>query len=212
MMSFPVQKCFVLLPCQEKYAQFKIFAAFACIIGYYNLHIPSGPCTLMYMPRRNDKTVCVNCSSEGLRSAYMRKRQQRHDVIRDIIRAYNVKTQRDLADQLQAEGYDCTQATISRDIMDMGLVKSREGFYVLPEEMRLQRMVSELVEEVHLAGNMVVVKTYSGGAAGVSAALDKANLKGALGTVAGDNTIMIATITPEAAQDVAGAINRLRRR
>ncbi|MEG0376518.1 MAG: ArgR family transcriptional regulator [Raoultibacter sp.] len=142
----------------------------------------------------------------------MRKRQQRHDIIRDIIREHNVKTQRDLADQLQAEGYDCTQATISRDIMDMGLVKSREGFYVLPEEMRLQRMVSELVEEVHLAGNMVVVKTYSGGAAGVSAALDKANLKGALGTVAGDNTIMIATETPESAQDVAGAINRLRRR
>lgn len=142
----------------------------------------------------------------------MRKRQQRHDVIRDIIREHNVKTQRDLADQLQAEGYDCTQATISRDIMDMGLVKSREGFYVLPEEMRLQRMVSELVEEVHLAGNMVVVKTYSGGAAGVSAALDKADLKGALGTVAGDNTIMIATETPESAQGVAGAINRLRRR
>ena len=142
----------------------------------------------------------------------MRKRQQRHDVIRDIIREHNVKTQRDLAEQLQAAGYDCTQATISRDIMDMGLVKSREGFYVLPEEMRLQRMVSELVEEVHLAGNMVVVKTYSGGAAGVSAALDKASLKGALGTVAGDNTIMIATATPEAASDVAGAINRLRRR
>ncbi|MEQ3364167.1 arginine repressor [Raoultibacter massiliensis] len=142
----------------------------------------------------------------------MRKRQQRHDVIRDIIREYSVKTQRDLAEQLQAAGYDCTQATISRDIMDMGLVKSREGFYVLPEEMRLQRMVSELVEEVHLAGNMVVVKTYSGGAAGVSAALDKASLKGALGTVAGDNTIMIATATPEAASDVAGAINRLRRR
>ena len=142
----------------------------------------------------------------------MRKRQQRHDVIRDIIREYSVKTQRDLAEQLQAAGYDCTQATRSRDIMDMGLVKSREGFYVLPEEMRLQRMVSELVEEVHLAGNMVVVKTYSGGAAGVSAALDKASLKGALGTVAGDNTIMIATATPEAASDVAGAINRLRRR
>ena len=142
----------------------------------------------------------------------MRKRQQRHDVIRDIIREYSVKTQRDLAEQLQAAGYDCTQATISRDIMDMGLVKSREGFYVLPEEMRLQRMVSELVEEVHLTGNMVVVKTYSGGAAGVSAALDKASLKGALGTVAGDNTIMIATATPEAASDVAGAINRLRRR
>ena len=122
----------------------------------------------------------------------MRKRQQRHDIIRDIIREHNVKTQRDLANQLQAAGYECTQATISRDIMDMGLVKSREGYYVLPEEMRLQRMVSELVEEVHVAGNMVVVKTFSGGAAGVSAALDKASLRGALGTVAGDNTIMIA--------------------
>ena len=65
-----------------------------------------------------------------------------------------------------------------------GVVKSREGYYVLPEEMRLQRMVSELVEEVHVAGNMVVVKTFSGGAAGVSAALDKASLRGALGTVA----------------------------
>ena len=50
----------------------------------------------------------------------MRKRQQRHDIIRDIIRAHNVKTQRDLAQQLQAAGYECTQATISRDIMDMG--------------------------------------------------------------------------------------------
>ena len=140
----------------------------------------------------------------------MRKRQQRHDIIRDIIREHNVKTQRDLANQLQAAGYECTQATISRDIMDMGLVKSREGYYVLPEEMRLQRMVSELVEEV--AGNMVVVKTFSGGAAGVSAALDKASLRGALGTVAGDNTIMIAAESPEAAVEVERAIDRLRRR
>ena len=140
----------------------------------------------------------------------MRKRQQRHDVIRDIIRDRNVKTQRDLANQLQSAGYECTQATISRDIM--GLVKSREGYYVLPEEMRLQRMVSELVEEVHVAGNLVVVKTFSGGAAGVSAALDKASLRGALGTVAGDNTIMIAAESPEAAVEVERAIDRLRRR
>ncbi|NGM16511.1 arginine repressor [Xiamenia xianingshaonis] len=142
----------------------------------------------------------------------MKKRQQRHDVIRDIVRECNVRTQRDLACQLQSAGYECTQATISRDIMDMGLVKSREGFYVLPEEVRLQRMVSELVEEVHVAGNLVVVKTYSGGAAGVSAALDKASLRGALGTVAGDNTIMIAATDADAAIEVERAIDRLRRR
>lgn len=86
----------------------------------------------------------------------MRKRQQRHDIIRDIIRAYNVRTQPDLPDQLQAAGYDCAQATLSRDIMDMGLVKSREGFYVLPEAMRLERMVSELVEDVPAAGKNVI--------------------------------------------------------
>ncbi|MDR0513786.1 MAG: ArgR family transcriptional regulator [Coriobacteriaceae bacterium] len=142
----------------------------------------------------------------------MKKRQQRHDVIREIIRNGDIRTQRDLADRLQAAGYDCTQATISRDIMDMGLVKSKEGCYMLPEEMRLQRMVSELVEDVHAANNMVVVKTYSGGAAGVSAALDHANLKGSLGTVAGDNTIFLATETPEAALDVEQVIDRLRRR
>ncbi len=140
----------------------------------------------------------------------MRKRQQRHDAIRDIIREQNIKTQRDLAEQLQVCGFECTQATVSRDIMDMGLVKSREGFYVLPEEMRLQRMVSELVEEVHVSANLVVVKTYSGGAAGVSAALDKANLKGALGTVAGDNTIMIAAENPDAAIEIKQAIDHLR--
>ena len=142
----------------------------------------------------------------------MRKRQQRHDVIRDIIRESGIKTQRDLADQLQKVGYDCTQATISRDIMDMGLVKSREGCYVLPEEMRLQWMVSELVEDVHAACNMVVVRTFSGGASSVSAALDRAKLKGSLGTIAGDNTIFLAAETPEAALDVERAIDRLRRR
>ena len=94
----------------------------------------------------------------------------------------------------------------------MGLIKSQEGCYALPEEIRLQRMVSELVEEVHAAGNMVVVKTYSGGAAGVSAALDRADLKGALGTVAGDNTIFLAAENPEAAENIQAAIDRLRRR
>ena len=136
----------------------------------------------------------------------------RHAKILELIQNHTVTTQEELQSLLEANGFYATQATISRDIMDMGLVKSREGYYVLPEEMRLQRMVSELVEEVHVAGNLVVVKTFSGGAAGVSAALDKASLRGALGTVAGDNTIMIAAESPEAAVEVERAIDRLRRR
>ena len=139
-------------------------------------------------------------------------KSKRQAKIMEIISTTNVETQEQLLQALRDAGFNSTQATISRDIMDMGLVKSREGCYVLPEEMRLQRMVSELVEEVHVAGNLVVVKTFSGGAAGVSAALDKASLRGALGTVAGDNTIMIAAESPEAAVEVERAIDRLRRR
>ncbi len=142
----------------------------------------------------------------------MRNRQERHDVIREIIRNGNVKTQRDLAEQLQAAGYECTHATMSRDVMDMGLIKSREGYYVFPAEVRLQRLVSELVNEVHVAGNLVVVNTHFGAAAGVSAAIDKAELPGALGVVASDKTVMIAAESPEAADSIGQTINRLRRR
>ena len=139
----------------------------------------------------------------------MKKRMQRHDVIRDIVRGNSVRTQRELASLLRDAGFECTQATISRDISDMGLIKSHDGIYVLPEDMRLKRMVAELVEDVQVAGNLVVVKTFPGGAAGVASAIDKASLRGALGTVAGDNCILIAAKTPEDAERVKVAIEHL---
>lgn len=142
----------------------------------------------------------------------MKKRTQRQEVIREIVRDNDVRTQRDLAAKLQEAGFECTQATISRDITDMGLMKSKEGFYVLPEDQRLQRMVAELVEDVSLAGHLVVVRTYGGGAAGVAGAIDEAGLPGVLGSVAGDDTIMIATQTSGEAAEVKGALDSLRRR
>ncbi len=140
----------------------------------------------------------------------MKKRAQRHDIIRDIVRQYQIRTQKDLAERLQEQGHDCTQATISRDISDMGLLKTKEGYYVLPEDQRLHRMVSELVEEIYVAGNMVVVTTYSGGAPGVAGAIDAAGVLGSLGTVAGDNTIMIAARTPEDAVHIEEKLNGIR--
>jgi transcriptional regulator of arginine metabolism len=142
----------------------------------------------------------------------MRKRQQRHDAIRDIIRTYPVRTQKDLAEQLRIAGYDCTQATISRDVLELGLVKAENGQYALPEEQRLARLVSDLVVSVQAACNLVVVKTSPGAAQGVSAALDAAALDGALGTVAGDDTIMIAAKSFEAAADIGAQIEALRLR
>lgn len=142
----------------------------------------------------------------------MRNRQERHDVIRDIIRSGKINTQRDLAEQLEQAGYESTHATISRDVMDMGLIKSRDGFYVFPAEIRLQRLVSELVSEVHVSGNMVVLRTHFGAAAGVSAAIDKAELPGAIGVVGSDKTVMVAAESPEAADSIGKTINHLRRR
>ena len=139
-------------------------------------------------------------------------KSKRHEKILELIRDNDIETQEQLLQQLQECGFNTTQATISRDITDMGLVKSEGGNYELPEDVRLQRMVSELVEEVYIAGNMVVVKTFSGGAPGVAGAIDKAGVVGSLGTVAGDNTIMIAAKTTEDAEKIEQTLNGLRRR
>lgn len=140
----------------------------------------------------------------------MKRRLQRQNAIRDIIRAHNVKTQQDLVELLQIEGYECTQATVSRDIMEMGLAKSQEGHYMLSEEVRLQHIVSEQVEEVCAAGNIVVIKTLPGAAAAVSAVIDEANLFGALGSVAGDDTIMLVAKSDKAAAHLQIILDHLR--
>lgn len=140
----------------------------------------------------------------------MTKRTVRHDVIKDIIRNGGIKTQRDLVERLRAEGYDCTQATVSRDIAGMGLAKSRDGYYVLPEDLHLQRMVGELVEGVEVVGNFIVVRTPSGIASGVAVALDGAQLKGIAGTIAGDDTIFAMCYSTIEAKKVAEVIEKLR--
>ncbi|ACV21534.1 Arginine repressor [Slackia heliotrinireducens] len=139
----------------------------------------------------------------------MTKRVVRHDVIREIIRRGNYKTQRDLAEQLRLEGYDCTQATVSRDIKVMGVAKSRDGYYVLPEDMQLKRMVGELVESVEAVDNWLVIKTPSGIASGVTVALDDAQLQGVVGTIAGDNTIFVMTRSTLDAEHIADIIRKL---
>ena len=139
----------------------------------------------------------------------MTKRAVRHDVIREIIRRGNIKTQRDLVAPLRSARYACTQAPVSRDIAGMGLAKSRDGYYVLPEDLRLQRMVGELVEGIEIVNNFLVVRTPSGIASGVAVALDAAQLKGVAGTLAGDDTIFVMCRSSIEAQGVAEVIRHL---
>jgi len=140
----------------------------------------------------------------------MKKRNERHDVIREIIRNDHIKTQRALVDQLTARGFVCTQATISRDITELGLRKLPEGVYVLAEDLHLQRMVSDLVIDVRRSGNLVLVKASTGSAAAVAAALDAAELPGVLGSIAGDDTILVIGYDENDAVAFEKAIGKLR--
>lgn len=140
----------------------------------------------------------------------MRKRRQRQDEIKRVVREERIRTQRDLVNQLEAHGYHCTQATVSRDITEMGLKKLPEGVYVLAEDLHLQRMISELVLSVAHTDNLLLVKSSVGTAPGVAAALDAADIDGILGSIAGDDTILVITADEASAQRLQDQIEKFR--
>lgn len=137
-----------------------------------------------------------------------KKRNGRQDAIRDIVRNKDVRTQRVLVDELRAMGFDCTQATVSRDIADMGLRKLPEGIYVLAEDLHLQRMVSELVTGVLRTDNLVMIKAQPGTASGIAAAVDAAELPDVLGSLAGNDTILVIAQTAEDGERLEALINK----
>lgn len=138
-----------------------------------------------------------------------KKRNGRQDAIRDIVRNKDVRTQRVLVDELRAMGFDCTQATVSRDIADMGLRKLPEGIYVLAEDLHLQRMVSELVTGVLRTDNLVMIKAQPGTASGIAAAVDATELPDVLGSLAGNDTILVIAQTAEDGERLEALINKL---
>lgn len=138
-----------------------------------------------------------------------KKRNGRQDAIRDIVRNKDVRRQRVLVDELRAMGFDCTQATVSRDIADMGLRKLPEGIYVLAEDLHLQRMVSELVTGVLRTDNLVMIKAQPGTASGIAAAVDAAELPDVLGSLAGNDTILVIAQTAEDGERLEALINKL---
>lgn len=139
-----------------------------------------------------------------------KRRDGRQDAIRDIVRKSDVRTQRMLVDELKRRGFVCTQATVSRDISDMGLCKLPEGVYVLAEDLHLQRMVSDLVVNVKRTDNLVLVKAQSGTAAGIAAAIDAADMPGFMGSLAGDDTVLVVMQDGDAGACFEGLINKLR--
>ncbi|SDW54228.1 transcriptional regulator, ArgR family [Marininema mesophilum] len=126
---------------------------------------------------------------------------QRHIKIREIITTLDIETQEDLVIQLRKAGYNVTQATVSRDIKELHLVKvpTNNGFYKysLPADNRfnphqkLKRMMTEAFVGIDRSENMLVMKTMPGNANAIAELLDKLDWPDLLGTIAGDNTILL---------------------
>ena len=128
-------------------------------------------------------------------------KSERQSLIREIIAAQPVRTQSELADALRAHGLAVTQATVSRDIKDMHLIKvqSEDGEYRYalgdrgdPEvNSRLTHILTESVLSIENAANLFVVRTLSGSAHVAAEAIDSLHWPEVLGTIAGDNTILL---------------------
>jgi len=118
-----------------------------------------------------------------------------------LIRSHRLHTQEDLAKALRGIGIPATQVTLSRDIRELGLIKTAEGYTSAAEAAApgddVGPLVAEFVQDIRLAQNLLVLRTGPGRANAVAVALDRANWPEITGTVAGDDTILI--IAPDTA-------------
>ncbi len=141
-----------------------------------------------------------------------RGKPQRQHRIAKLLSTQAVTSQTHLVDLLALDGVRATQATVSRDLEDLGAIKVRvaggDTVYAIPElpteqrvpEDHLRRVFGDWVVEVNYSGNLVVLRTPPGSAHVVASALDRSGLPDVLGTVAGDDTLIVVV-----AEDVGGA-------
>ncbi|GIN11433.1 arginine repressor [Shouchella clausii] len=126
---------------------------------------------------------------------------QRHIKIREIITNYEIETQDDLVDRLKSDGYNVTQATVSRDIKELHLVKVplQDGRYKysLPADQKfnpqqkLKRILTDSFISIDRTGNLVVMKAMPGNANAIAVLIDNLDWKELMGTICGDDTILI---------------------
>ena len=131
----------------------------------------------------------------------------RQGQILKLIRMKRVNTQEELAQELAKQGIAATQVTLSRDIRDLRLVKTREGYQEMaPEETgpAFALLAAEFLLDVLIAQNLVILKTSPGHANSVAVSLDAERWPGVVGTIAGDDTILVIapdSPTAEAVQE-----------
>lgn len=137
-------------------------------------------------------------------------KKKRHEMILTLIKENIISTQEDLLSMLCSYGFDVTQATVSRDIKELGLIKKQKdgvSKYSIGidtksnNETKLYSIFSQSVISVDYAVNTSVIKCYSGTANAAAAAIDSMNLKEVVGTLAGDDTLFVLCRTESDAKD-----------
>src|SRR3954469_13976778 len=144
-------------------------------------------------------------------------RAGRHARIVELIRGRAVRSQTELAELLAGEGVQVTQATLSRDLEELGAVKV-SGAYLIPEDghrplrpaeqapARLLRLLRELLTAVDASGNIAVLRTPPGAAQFLASAMDRSGLPDVAGTIAGDDTIFVVARDPNGGAALAATL------
>lgn len=146
-------------------------------------------------------------------------KRKRHELILKIIEKYSVSTQEELLRRLRDNGFDATQATVSRDIKELRLVKamgSNGQYRYVPNKTEPDELIAKYnaifvqsVISADYAGNIIVIRCYTGMANAACAALDSMRWDGLVGTLAGDDTIFAVCRTEGYASQMKDSIQRL---
>ncbi|WP_197321472.1 arginine repressor [Saccharomonospora sp. NB11] len=155
-------------------------------------------------------------------------RARRHARITELVSTMAIRSQTELAKLLAAEGIEVTQATLSRDLDELGAVKLRGAdsgapVYVIPEDgspvkgvqggtTRLSRLLAEFMVSADASGNLMVLRTPPGAAQFLASAIDRAALEEVVGSIAGDDTIAVIAREPLSGKDLAARFTALAQR
>ncbi len=146
-------------------------------------------------------------------------KSRRHFTIREILNSERISTQEELCEELRNRGYDVTQATVSRDIKELSLIKIPDDqgyYYAWPDARgpkssmaRMKRIFQESVVHCDHSENIVVIKTVPGAAQSIASLIDAMDSSHILGTVAGDDTIFMVVKPSEAIEEVLDVFRML---
>ncbi len=139
-------------------------------------------------------------------------KNERQKKILELIEKYDIDTQETLIERLREDGYNVTQTTVSRDIKQLSLVKGVTGRgtykYVSPELKSpivapiLNAAITESIVHIEAAENIIVIKTLSGMANAIGVCVDSLHIAGIVGSVAGDDTVLLVAKTSSVAQEI----------